>query len=255
MFRNYVISLENAFQRRAHITQEFSNKQLTFEFFDAYSPSDRMNNMASTLIPALLQNTTLSDGEKGCLLSHLVLWNRCVEENLDFITIFEDDVILSENISKYITYCYKLPSSNFILKLESFPMRARMSKICHIENRDIYALKSEYVGAAGYIISHNAAKFLISYFQGLSSTELLPIDEILFNQFIYKNVIDIYQISPALCIQDRFYHYSTTKLGSSLENERFQPQQNTSSNKKSILKRIKKQLFRMFDSRKKVSFK
>lgn len=255
MIKSYVISLPSASQRRAHIIQEFAEKQISFEFFDAFSPSERMNETASELIPALLQNTTLTNGEKGCLLSHLVLWKRCVDNNLDYIAVFEDDIIFSEEAAKYIKSINQIPSSNFILKLESFPMKAHFIKICRVENRHIYALKSTYVGSAGYIISNQAATFLVGYFKYLSKEEILPVDEILFNQLINRKLIDIYQFSPALCIQDRFYNGSNKELGSNLEMGRLSIARNKERSKNSLLTKIKKQFLRTFNFRKKIPFK
>ncbi|MFQ6276533.1 glycosyltransferase family 25 protein [Acinetobacter johnsonii] len=38
----------------------------------------------------------LKPSEIGCLLSHVLLWQKAVHDNLDFIGIFEDDIHLGQ---------------------------------------------------------------------------------------------------------------------------------------------------------------
>ena len=40
--KNVVISISTADKRRNHIIEQFGQKQIPFEFFDAFTPSDRL---------------------------------------------------------------------------------------------------------------------------------------------------------------------------------------------------------------------
>lgn len=42
-------------------------------------------------------NNYLSQGELACLMSHILLWKKASDENLPYITIFEDDIYLGAN--------------------------------------------------------------------------------------------------------------------------------------------------------------
>lgn len=252
--KSYVISLPYEKERRNHIVNQFYKCKVDFEFFDAYSPSEKMDNDILELIPKLGGNNSLTPGEKGCFLSHFALWKKCVDEKLEYVAIFEDDVLLSSELQHFFEKIKDIPSSCFILKLESFPMKVKIKKVAKLLNRSVVAIKSPYVGAAGYILSNEAARKLIDYVTKLEPEELLPGDELLFNMLINQEWLDIYQVLPALCIQDRFFYHSKTTLGSSLEYDR-EKKFISNDKKKSLWDRVVKQLKRTFDTRKRVGYR
>ncbi|HHV7109522.1 TPA: glycosyltransferase family 25 protein, partial [Haemophilus influenzae] len=101
MHINYVISLTSAYQRREHIQKEFSQQNIPFEFFDALKPSKELTSLMEKFIPNLL-HAKLTEGEKACFMSHYMLWQKCLSEDLPYIYIFEDDVLLGENANKFL---------------------------------------------------------------------------------------------------------------------------------------------------------
>ncbi|MGO9171467.1 MAG: hypothetical protein ACLP7P_05835 [Rhodomicrobium sp.] len=58
---------------------------------------------------------------------------------------------------------------------------------------------SSHPGAAGYIIGRDAAAMLLSQTEVLSR----PIDHILFEDLLLEEQFKIYQLIPALCIQEQ----------------------------------------------------
>ena len=92
---NYVISLTTEQKRRKHITEEFGKQNIPFEFFDAITP-ELIEETAKKFNITFDRSSkaTLCDGEIACALSHIVLWNFVLENNLDYINIFEDDIYL-----------------------------------------------------------------------------------------------------------------------------------------------------------------
>ena len=116
---NYVISLTRETKRRKHIEQEFDRQNILFSFFDAVTP-DRIEDVAKkfNIILDRSSEAKLWDGEIGCALSHISLWNLAVEKNLDYINIFEDDIYLGENAKELLEVDY-LPDDIDVLKLEA----------------------------------------------------------------------------------------------------------------------------------------
>lgn len=223
--KSYVISLETAQQRREHITREFSDKGIAFEFFDAISPFNRMQDITKELIPALEENNTLSNGEKGCLLSHLALWKRCIDEHLDYVAIFEDDVLLNDDIHLFLNndeWLNNLLKENVIVKLETFfmPVELDCKEVNKYANREISILRSIHYGTAGYIISRSASKYLLDTLYHKNKDELLAVDQIIFNQLLTNEVISIYQVNPALCLQELQANKKESQLTSQIQEER-----------------------------------
>ena len=116
---NYVISLTRETKRRKHIEQEFGRQNILFSFFDAVTP-DRIEDVAKkfNIILDRSSEAKLWDGEIGCALSHISLWNLALEKSLDYINIFEDDVYLGENAKELLEVDY-LPDDIDVLKLEA----------------------------------------------------------------------------------------------------------------------------------------
>ena len=167
-------------------------------------------------------------GEKGCLMSHFMLWKKCVDEKLDFITLFEDDILLGENVNKFLAEDEWLKvrfnfQEIFVLRLETFLMLVKIEKqqrILPFQQREIDILKSKHFGTAGYVISHGAAKYLMEVFEKFSSEEIKPIDEIIFNQLIDVPRYRVYQVNLAICVQELQLHQDGSLLLSHLEQER-----------------------------------
>ncbi len=159
----FVISLENAKSRQDHIKQEFSKEKIPFSFFKAVTPKD-INNVSERL-GIDVSNADLTDGEKACFLSQASLWQKVIDENLDYICIFEDDIYLGKNINQFLLDISCYPKDFDIIKLESFdnPILVDSTFKKQILSRNIYKLASRNLGAAGYILSRNCAIKLIDF--------------------------------------------------------------------------------------------
>ncbi|HHV6919726.1 TPA: glycosyltransferase family 25 protein, partial [Haemophilus influenzae] len=237
MHINYVISLTSAYQRREHIQKEFSQQNIPFEFFDALKPSKELTSLMEKFIPNLL-HAKLTEGEKACFMSHYMLWQKCLSEDLPYIYIFEDDVLLGENANKFLAEDEWLEerfkqTDKFILRFETFLnfSKCKDKKIKPYSGRKILKLVSENCGSAGYVISREAVKQLNAHICSLTSNHLLAIDLLMFNIFNQFT----YQVSPGVCVQEGSLYPKDTKLHSQLGTER---QKYLSVKKKRTLKTV-----------------
>lgn len=214
----FVISLENAKSRQDHIKQEFSKEKIPFSFFQAVTPKDIES--ISERLGIDVSNADLTDGEKACFLSHVSLWQKVLDDNLNYICIFEDDIYLGENINKFLLDLSCYPKDFDIIKLESFdnPILVDSTFKKQILNRNIYKLASRNLGAAGYILSRNCATQLMYYLQ--NSNKIEAIDHFLFETLVYNKKFNIYHIEPSICKQDFLISGSHENFSSSLESER-----------------------------------
>lgn len=216
---NFIISLNTAHERRKHISEIFSSNNINYSFFDAIKPNE-IEKIALE-IGIDLSNSNLKISETSCLLSHLYLWKKVIDDNLDYITIYEDDIHLGEKSNIFLTTYEWIPKDCEIIKLESF------YKTIYIENkstkklsngRNLVALKDKHLGCGGYIISKRSAIKLLEFVKNYN--EVLPVDHYIFNFFLLKNDIKIYQMTPALCIQDHKLKSNSKKFSSYLSEDR-----------------------------------
>ncbi len=216
---NYVISLSSADQRREHIKQEFDKKEVAFEFFDALTPNTALPFVKS--LGLKVDRSCLTDGEIACLMSHVSLWKKIVDENIPYMAIFEDDIYLGENAQKLLNHSDWIQTDWHIIKLEAFAERTFLStNYVSIADgtRKVYQLLGQNYGTAGYILSLKGAETLLNYIaEGVS----LPLDHIMFEKFVFEGSLPIHQLSPALCIQEMMlFPEKKTTLSSDLVTER-----------------------------------
>lgn len=225
--RNYVISLPTALKRREHIVQEFGKQGIPFEFFNALAPSSQLDAYIRRYMPKLT-DAKLSQIEKACFISHLLLWYKCIDENLPYICIFEDDVLLGENAAAFLTEEHWLDErfglhNKFLLHLETFlmPVKCELQyEVAPYDGRRFDILRSKHFGAAGYIISQHSIRIFLNILERFDENQLDSLDELLFNKFLANEGYIAYQLNPALCVQELQIKKSDTQLESQLEAER-----------------------------------
>lgn len=216
---NYVISLSSADIRRKHIRQEFSEQDISFKFFDAVEPSKNIE--VSQSLSVQINNTELTAGEISCLLSHVSLWKKAIDENLDYIAIFEDDIYLGDRANEFLKNTNWLKNCENIIKLEAFAKKAEFSFKAHSRYknaRKLYRLNSIHLGCAGYILSNKACKSLLKATQNYE--KMIAVDHIIFEEYIDNGEYSVYQLNPALCIQSDILKSECMIFESGLEKER-----------------------------------
>lgn len=233
MLQNYVISLAHAEARRQYIQTTFQQHNVAFQFFDALAPSEKMDALMKEYAPHLLENTDLNPTEKACLMSHVMLWKQCVDENLPYIGVFEDDVVLSEQANLFLNQSdwlkARFPNEMaVILRLETSG-RASIYYPCplisdYLGRKMVLAAGQDWCTAA-YILSQTAAKWLLHVIHDLPAEAFKALDILMFGDFLFKEDLLITQIKPALAIQhDKLVEWggktANPKLASQLEPER-----------------------------------
>jgi glycosyl transferase, family 25 len=218
--KNYVISLSSAYQRRAHIENEFSRRAVDFEFFDAVVPATV--EATAGVLGLDSTRTQLHQREVACLLSHVALWKKAVEEQLDYIAIFEDDIYLGEHADFFLASSSWIPPQCQIIKLEAFYKRIVVltdpPAISLPYKRRLLILGAAHMGGGGYILSNSAASELIGFLA--QCNELLPIDHVVFGHYPRATSNRVHQMVPALCIQDMNLAKDHTRFPSHLKEVR-----------------------------------
>jgi len=213
--KNFVISLKSAKDRRAHILQQFDDKDIPFSFFDAIEPDSIV--IQAEKINLTLCQSDLSQNELACLLSHVSLWQKAIDEKIPAIAIFEDDIHLSQDAELFLKDSNWL--SHDIVKTEKAYAKVVLdldkTKVFNNKNFFLRRLRKAHLGAAGYILSYKGAIELVEY---LKKQDVFDhVDQMIFRKYISERNSGVYQLVPALCIQDYILNPNEQKFTTSLQ--------------------------------------
>ena len=190
----------------------------------------------------MAESERLSPIEKACFLSHVCLCQKMLDDNLEYMAIFEDDIYLGKNASHFLTN-YKWISENLtdmdIIKLETSLEKTHCSKKeINYGERSFSRLKNWHTGAAAYIISNKGATTLLHQIRPLNESDYVPIDEMIFDKFLPQT--SVYQMSPALNIQSTFLEANNPTIISDIEVKRAEHRKSRSKDQRDLKHYFKK---------------
>lgn len=137
--RIFVISLKDKEDRRKQIASSLGKFNLSYEIVDAINGREldrehdpRVFNGDSFVIRHnFLSKTTclgrLSDGELGCAMSHLMVYEKIVTENLEHAIILEDDMVLNANLELLFSAALELKPQADVINGYGWPKGVRQS--------------------------------------------------------------------------------------------------------------------------------
>ena len=202
-----------------HINDEFSKAKVDFNFFDAITPVK--NKQILHQYHLMQKKTDISDVEISCFLSHYLIWQKMVDEEIPCIGIFEDDIYLSDD-ANYFLKEYNWGALDFhVVKIERCYQkfaRTGFFPTYRMKGRHLLRLQDDYYGAGGYILSNSGAKYLIDYYANLSA--IIPVDKVIFGLMLQQHEYRAFQMNPAICIQDCVQTGDFDKFPSDLEDAR-----------------------------------
>lgn len=67
----------------------------------------------------------MTSGEIGCYLSHVRVWQKIVDEQLDYAVVLEDDIILQDNIQQGLETIQYIEQPWDLIKLAEAPVKRR----------------------------------------------------------------------------------------------------------------------------------
>ncbi|RWP00571.1 MAG: glycosyltransferase family 25 protein [Mesorhizobium sp.] len=214
-----VINLDRSRDRLAHMTAEFASLGVQFERVAAIDAQDRPDLARMPLRVKRKSLLRLTDAEIACLLSHKACWAIIAAGDDDYGAVFEDDIVFSAKAGALLADAGWIPADADIVKLETFFKKTTIARK-HVSagpGFSVSRLHRIHIGTAGYIVSRQAARDLINATEDIG----IPVDHVVFNPGLATSSSKtIYQLVPALCVQDQFLGDKAIGLPSLLKSER-----------------------------------
>lgn len=141
------------------------------------------------IFKTIVDRKPLSNGELGCCISHLLLYEQLLEDyDYDHYLMLEDDVSLYLSLEEIYNYLINIPNNYDLIHLsyaDFFPF-IKTDKI----NEYYYDIVKRYFNrTTGYLISKSGAQKLLSYTDNIVS---IPADDLLCHSFLNVEDFKVY---------------------------------------------------------------
>src|SRR5690606_15402798 len=129
----YLINLDRATERLAHMQQAFNAAGIAFTRISAVDGRTLSEEDLKRFQTAEGYWGWLTPGEIGCFLSHRLCWQTILDGNDNYAAIFEDDVLVGEEAEAILTSSAWIPADADIVKLESAGSRIYVDRMSAAE--------------------------------------------------------------------------------------------------------------------------
>ena len=240
------INLERVPERRKFMEKEI--KKAGLNNVQRFSAIDAKQNEAlsqTNFFSGTGDRWALPRSAIACFESHRAVWQIAVDQELDTIVVFEDDVLLSPDIAEILIRLMSSSKKFDVVKLDIGGIHAKCGEYSEIAGLPVRKLLNRVDSASGYILSMHGAKELLKRSTQYGDT---------LDDFIFTPSKDwrMYQLFPAAVAQvvyltkfnDKFSHLTEQKV---VESER---EEDPEINQKNLSRgpiwfRIRKEFMRM----------
>ncbi|MEX0447617.1 glycosyltransferase family 25 protein [Xenorhabdus sp. SGI246] len=220
----FVINLKSESERRLAMQQQADRLNLNIEFIDAVYGSDLSDTYLSEIVYDY-PGCKLTKGEIGCSLSHLLIYKKIVDENIQHALILEDDAILSQDLKNALNEiklidCVRKPNVFLLSPPESYIKNIKLKS----RKYDIHYIY-EASGAYGYVINNKSARQLIRRMSPLK----WECD--MWGVFRMQRIVNVYCLLPSMV-----FNGDSNSVSSTLHKERIK-QKKLRENYRHLLKK------------------
>jgi glycosyl transferase, family 25 len=184
--KTYLINLDRHPDRLAHM-----RKQLGDVAFERIPAVDGSKDPPTT--------KGLTRFELACLESHRIAWRQFLNGSEDSVCIVEDDLHIWPGFATVTGSASWIPPDAHCVKLDTYLQKVELGeKRVAVGERQVARLYSRHQSSAAYILTRDgAARYL-----DLTASASLPADYALFPNHPRRLGLCIYQLCPAIAIQD-----------------------------------------------------
>ncbi|RBO94836.1 glycosyltransferase family 25 protein [Pseudochrobactrum asaccharolyticum] len=197
----YLINLDRSKERLSRMQKQFDSIGIDFTRVPAVDGKLLSTEQLTAVIdPIRRWEIPMPASEIGCFLSH----KKCIElianGEDEYAAIFEDDVTLSANCSRFLNDTNWIPTGADIIKIDTNNTLVVLENFQTIDETgyELARLCTSHLCCGGYIVSRKAAALILSCMEKIS----VPVDNLIYDpQYELFHQLTIYQFVPALCMQ------------------------------------------------------
>ena len=194
----YYINLASRTDRRAFMERQFATLDLKASRIEALTPA-ALGMKSSDMPRPSRQSPHVTPGDLACVASHEQAYRSFLADGGSFGLVLEDDALLSSRLPTFLAAFDAAKPIVDMVRIETSGSGTRIKRSAgRIAGIDLAKPFGWEGGAAGYIVSKRAAKFLLD----TPATRLRSLDEVLFDPFgALAGELVRWQVLEGLCIQ------------------------------------------------------
>lgn len=196
-----MINLGRAADRRAHMQPSLTRAGLQPILHPAFDHAAQDPQELHRLCRPEGPWGTFHTGNMACTISHMQVWQRFLETDATHCLVLEDDVFIHPDLGSWAADLSWWPDDADMVKIERWranSLKVLLAPKAHHQGRAIKRLLSRHTGAAGYMLTRDAAAAFCA-----AAPYDLTIDQLLFNFNASATArrMTAYQVQPALVEQ------------------------------------------------------
>lgn len=212
----FIISLEDAVERRAPLLKELDTRNIPYEIWNAVDGRSELAPEHEALIDRAATHKNLgrpmSNAEYGCALSHHLVYKAILERGLHLAVILEDDAIVGDEFFDAINNIGR-PHFDLLLLDHEWAVVSRTDRMKFGNNILAYRCKSQPDRTTGYCVTRSGAFKLVKWSTPIAALADWPVD---------ITQMQAYAVSPRLVD-----HPDPAIAASYIEHDRYQLQMAT----------------------------
>jgi glycosyl transferase family 25 len=186
-FKTFVVSLERAVERRAHMQKLLKKLGLEAQFIkavDGAALTDAQRARYDRAKANLLYGSEMTGGEIACYLSHYQIYEHIVASDIEVALILEDDIDCVEDLRAIVRELALQEDPQWtVVRLQSAKVnvvtpdsaRAFGAPVAQVAGRTLCRLTTTVLGGCAYLIRREAAAVMLEFGRRI----FLPIDHTL----------------------------------------------------------------------------
>lgn len=192
--KTFLINLDKDTERLISADMQLRRMGVNYERFSAIyaknMPKNELDSKVNYFRFRCCVGRSTRIGEIGCALSHNTLYQRIITDNLPYVCVLEDDVVLSDDFVDAVNRVER------VIDVEK-PQVFLLSNYTN-ENESISEIKRVKNGYCtdGYIITRVAAKAILKENSPICS----PCDH--WPRWVKHKAIELYSVLPSVCHQN-----------------------------------------------------
>jgi len=194
-YKFFVINLDSKPDRLEDVSKQLHQYGIEFERFSAVMGSELDQSTIEEFYDAKgnakKYYKEMSVGEIGCYLSHIQLWKRIIEENLDFAVILEDDLTVKPEIANLIDALTQIQNWDYI-KLTGPKGKKIVDQQAINETFSLAYYNKAPIGTSAQAVSKQGAEKLLASTQPF----IRPVDSDI--QYYWEHGIELQGLEPQI---------------------------------------------------------